>query len=437
MKRGVYNLSGRLVLDNNVFLEGEGFSTIINGNNTVEALSTGSTPVQKENVVIRNLQINNNEATIKGLFKSSVLENIKINHILWLASSDPSEYNEDLTVKNVWAYMEHGASGVDMFHVSGKNVNFENIFIRDLTSADAYHTIFTMDPPLGDTSFKNIYGINIPSITLAHWYAYGSEHYGTSTWEHVRMTTSQTTGLYGTFAFEPVDTTTANFGELKLRDVIVEGAGSANPTQDSSFINIQGCKLDAIRLNDVEISGLYNGSNTFVIYFPRADEITTSNLNVSSSGRILIYNYAQIDSLLELYNSQFSPGAGNQVIPVQSTANITIDFKRRGNIIPNETYYITNATLQRYENSGTEAGAVAVDTTGRQAIAVSHGLKEAPDLDNIRAWLTAEGVIDWNGYITNIKGANSTDFTVVVYIATASATSGATASLSWEAKTHE
>lgn len=88
------------------------------------------------------------------------------------------------------------------------------------------------------------------------------------------------------------------------------------------------------------------------------------------------------------------------------------------------------------ENSGNEADAVAIDTAGRQTITVLHGLDETPPVQGIDAWITNEGATDWEGYITNIKNVDADSFDVVVYVATASATSGATADLSWEAKTH-
>lgn len=101
------------------------------------------------------------------------------------------------------------------------------------------------------------------------------------------------------------------------------------------------------------------------------------------------------------------------------------------NALPTEGFIGHNSGILN-QNDGVESGAIAIDTAGRQAITVTHGLDFTPSAGDIDLRITGETQTDWEGYVMGVKNIGATSFDAIIYVATASATSGATADLAWE-----
>jgi len=182
-----------------------------------------------------------------------------------------------------------------------------------------------------------------------------------------------------------------------------------------------------------ELSG---DNQTFTIYKKGTDGtislVTQKNVSISNNTYYIV-EFTALDNGLIIVELKDTSNNTKAVATMNDTQFDGSHIIFRPNNV-NRAYWdsIRQKKFEGKTISEIEGGAVSIDTVGRQAITVSHGLGIAPKIRDIDVQLVKETATDWNGYIMNIKNIDSTSFDVIVYIDTPSATSGATSDLQWE-----
>jgi parallel beta-helix repeat protein len=437
IRHGTYDISAGITFPDNIVLEGEGITTVLNFSYAGESMmftneddDTGNTFIEIRNLKLvcdSSLQTNTNQSSAIGFYgvTNFIIDNCYINDTksdgIDLRDTTDASINCSGIISNnhIETIGRNGISveGGDNIKIYGNTIRDVAFLGIDLEGGDLNRDIIISENNISD--FKaggiQVYPISSPD-------AYSNIVISSNNVRDSKTTSASPHNVRGIRAYYNTDTTIKNLvisnnniynikvDEADLTGIGIEVTGRSN--------GVCGALVECNTIVDVKSYGIYAGCERQIIKGNHIEDAGVLGINVDQQYSIINGNYVySCDGAgINLYNADDSVIIGNivdsnttygirvwtgssnvvvesnRVLGATQTTGIEIDLNSggclvQGNIITDATTSILNssATSKVRNNLGwvTEASGTGTIANGATTATITHGLSVTPTLDDI------------------------------------------------------